>query len=332
MKTAMLFLFGISTLVFAQQYGGERSQQALNPEISVLGDVYGMYDDVSGESEAVLHEVELAIQSALDPYTLFKVCIGVHQAEEEEEGLRHEHSDEYHWHLEEGYVTWLAPLPGLSLDVGKFKQPFGVYNRWHAHALPVLEYPLYIRKLFSDEGLASTGLSANTLFQGLGTSEFTLQAVSHGGENAALAHYKSYWDLTPEVYLEGGLSYFSREPDAYGADLTLLYEPTARAKYSHVQFHAEWGRRDEAQGLFTLLEKRFSAKFLAGLSYEQAEELLDPARDTTAWGGVLTYWQSEYVRLRLHLIEESLSWTDQKSRRAVLQLSVAAGPHKHEEY
>jgi hypothetical protein len=329
MRFFIAFLF-IAPALCAQQYGGERSQQALNPEISVLADVLGTYDDSTSESEAVLHEVELAIQSALDPYTLLKVCLGIHQ-EEAEEGLKHEGGD-YHLHLEEGYVTWLAPLPGLKLEAGKFKEPFGVYNRWHAHALPILEYPLYIRKFFGDEGLASTGLSIDVLFPGLGTSEFTLQGVSHGGKNVVLAHYKSFWDLTPDVYVEGGLSYFSRDPEAYGADLTVLYEPVARAKYSHLQFHAEWAKRHEAQGLMTLLEKRLSAKVLAGLVYEWAEELEDASLRTKSWGGVLTYWQSEYVRIRLHLSEANRSWTEEKDRRAVLQLSVAAGPHKHEEY
>jgi len=318
-----LMLLFFSASAQAQQYGGERSQSVLNPEISVLGDIYGAWDDSNRKGEASLHEVELAIQSALDPYTRLKVIASV---------TPDPAPDNYSLDVEEGYLTWTGLLKGVSLDVGKFKQPFGLYNRWHPHALPVLDYPLYIKKFFGDEGLASTGVSAEGLFSGLGVSSFTLEGVSHDGKNSALAHYKSYWDLTPDVYLEGGLSYFSEKPRAYGADVTLFWEPHAQAKYSHLQFHAEWGKKDQAQGLFTLLERQLSAKYFVALSYERAEEVLDPTMVTRHWAGIFTYWQSEYVRVRLHLIDERMSWTNEINRKAVLQISVAAGPHKHDAY
>ncbi len=42
-------------------------------------------------------------------------------------------------------------------------------------------------------------------------------------------------------------------------------------------------------------------------------------------------WQSEFVRLRgqLDYLDDNLAGVD---RRFVLQLTVAAGPHKHETY
>jgi hypothetical protein len=325
MQRRMVFavLLFMGALAPAQQFGGERSQQALNPEISVLAELWGTYDDSAHTSDAQLHEVEVAVQSALDPYSRLKVIAGIAQDPV---------TGDYKLDIEEGYVTWTGLMNGISLDVGKFKQPFGVYNRWHPHALPTLDYPLYIRKFFGDEGLASTGVSAEALFSGLGTSTFTLQAVTHDGKNSALAHYKSYWDLTPDTYIEGGLSYFSEKPRTYGADLTILNEPHAQANYSHLQFHAEWGRRDRAQGWLALLEKQFTAKYLIGLSYERAEEVPDPSMVTKSWAGIFTYWQSEYVRIRLHLIDERQSWTGRPDRKAVLQLSVAAGPHKHDSY
>ena len=316
-----ILMFGASVL--AQQFGGERTQQGLNPEISILGEIWGTYDDSVHKSDLALHEVELAFQSALDPYTQLKVITSFSP---------NANSDGYFVDIEEGYLTWTGLVNGVSLNVGKFKEPFGVYNRWHAHALPILDYPLYIRKFFGDEGLASTGFSAETLYSGLGADSFTLQAVSRDGTNSALAHYKSYWDLSPDVYLEGGLSYFSEKPNAYGADMTVLYEPHNQAKFSHVQFHAEWGKKDQAQGLFTLLEDQLSAKYLVALSYERAEEVADPSLVTHSWAGIFTYWQSEYVRIRLHLIDERQSWTSQPNRKVILQFSVAAGPHKHDAY
>ncbi len=336
MRFLIAFLF-VSTTLCAQQFGGERNQWQLNPEISVGGELFLTYDDRTEETEATVEEIELAFQTSLDPYTLMKVFFGIHQERDEgghDEASFREEGHDHGWavDVEEAYITWTAPFPGLRLDAGKFKQPFGTYNRWHAHALPMLEYPLYIRRFFGGEGLASTGLSADYLFGGLGTSELTLQGIHHAGENAFLGHYKSYWDLTPEIYLEGGLSYFSLDPEAYGADFTFLYEPSSQAKYSNFQIHGEWGRRDKAEGYLLLGERRFSAYWVLGAAYQMAQDLLEPDLETTAYSAVLTYWQSEFVRFRFHVVHETYSFSDDDDTRAILQVTFAAGPHKHEEY
>ncbi len=326
MKNLFFFFIIFPLVLFSQQYGSERVQWQLNPEISVLGDFFINYFDEESKTESVLEEVELSFQTPLDPFSRMKVFLGIHREEEEEE----DHHSYYHLHLEEAYVTWVGLGLNITIDAGKFKTPFGTYNRWHPHALPILEYPLYIRKFFGDEGLSSTGISGNYLFSGIGTNELTLQGLSHHGNNELLAHYKSYFDLSEESYFEAGISYFSHDKKYYALDLTFLYEPSARAKYSHYQMHFEYGKNDENFGYLFLLEKKFTRRFTVGGSYEYFKEKGEFEEITKRYSGILTFWQSEFVRIRLHLINEKFGNDDDKM--AALQITFAAGPHKHEEY
>lgn len=328
MKNIFFFIFSCS-LLFSQQYGSERVQWQLNPEISVLGDFFINYLDEESKTEAVLEEVELSFQTPLDPFTRMKVFLGMHNEEEMEDESENHHNG-YHLHLEEAYITWVGLSPNIAIDAGKFRTPFGTYNRWHPHSLPTLEYPLYIRKFFSDEGLSGNGISSSFLFKGIGTNELNIQGLSHNGKNELLAHYKSYFDLSPESYFEVGLSYFSHNEKYYGADLTFLYEPTSRAKYNHFQMHFEYGKNEEDFGYLFLLEKKFTRRItIAGL-YEYFKERGEFEEKEESYSGILTFWQSEYVRIRLHLINEKIGGKGEKM--AALQITFAAGPHKHEEY
>ena len=330
MKNIFFFIFSCS-LLFSQQYGNERVQWQLNPEISVLGDFFINYLNEKSKTEAVLEEVELSFQTPLDPFTRMKVFLGIHKEEEGdiEDGSEH-HQNGYHLHLEETYITWVGLAPNIAIDAGKFRTPFGTYNRWHPHALPILNYPLYIRKFFGEEGLSGTGISGSILFSGIGTNELNIQGLSHNRKNELLAHYKSYFDLSPESYFEIGLSFFSPDKKYYGADFTFLYEPTAKAKYNHFQMHFEYGKNDENAGYLFLLEKKFTRRITIGASYEYFKERMEFAETTKIYSGILTFWQSEFVRFRLHLINEKIGGKGEKM--AALQITFAAGPHKHEEY
>ena len=314
----------ISAALFPQQAGGERNQGQLNPEISVLGDLQAAWDENSGETGASVHEVEFSLQAALDPYTRMKVFLGMSQEAED-------NGDGWSADLEEAYVTWTGLARGISLDAGKFKQPFGQYNRWHPHALPTLGYPLYIRAFFGEEGSASEGLSMDILFSGLGTDQVILQGFSHDGENAFLAHARTYWDLSPAVYVEAGGSYLSLRDGAWGADLTLQYEPPARAKYTGTRFHAEWGHKDGADGWQADVDQKLSAQWSIGLVAGYSEQPGEAGQEGREYAAVLSWWQSEYVRIRLHLIREEVPGSED-DLRAVLQLTFAAGPHKHDSY
>lgn len=318
--------------------GSERNLNRLNPEISVTGDMVGFYTD-QGREDFDAREFELNFQSALDPFSLTKWTL----AFSPEEGVD----------IEEGYVSYTNLPGGLGLTAGKFRQNFGVLNRWHLHALPQLDYPLALQTYFGDEGLAQTGLRANWLLPRpwAGANEVTLELTdgesdAFGGESfenlVGLAHLKNYWDVGDAVYAELGLSGIAgNDSRILGGDFTFHWQPPSRAKYREITWRTEVLRsdRDDEEGIghqawggYSYIESLLARNLYAGVRYDRVEDPLDPGHVT--WGVFpnLTWWQSEYVRLRgeYGFIKDDL--TGGEENRFSLQLTWAAGPHKHEIY
>lgn len=314
--------FIIILLLFASflypQYGGERNLSKFNPEISVLGDFF--LEKYEGEDvKANLKEIELSFQSVLDPYTRMKAFIGIHK----EEGEEH-----YHFHLEEAYIIYAGLGKGLTLEAGKERQPFGVFNRYHSHALPTEEYPLYIRNFFGEEGLSAPLVSLSYLFQTIGATTINAQFGTYEEGNGILGNLKEFFEINPENYLEIGFSYFSLKPEAKGFHLRYLYEPEERAKYRNFLVHYEYGERDKREGHFLLFERKFSQIFTFGLAFEKSD-LLEEDKNLKQVSAIFSFWQSEFVRLRFYFIREK---DDGWSNSYKFSITFAAGPHKHEEY
>jgi hypothetical protein len=324
--------------------GHERNLNRLNPEVSVTGNVRGLAG--GGErDEFELQEFELDLQAALDPYSRMHLTLATEGEGEVD--------------VEEGYLAYTALPGGLGLTIGKFRQRFGTLNRYHLHALPQSEYPLVLSTFFGEEALAQTGLSLTWLLPHpwASANELTVEVTdgqnpAFGGDSfddlAALAHLKSYWDLSPASYFEVGLSGIAGDNGAggdsrvWGTDLTFHWQPPSRAKYRELTWRTELllsqrddpatGRRHEAWGGYSYLEGLVARNLYLGVRGDWVEEPLAP--EERRWGLVpyVTWWQSEYVRLRgelQHLEDEAAG---DSSERFVLQLTWAAGPHKHETY
>ena len=323
--------------------GRERNLNRLNPEISFTGTALGVTSDV-GREEFSLQEFELDLQAALDPFsrTRWTIAFG-------EEGVE----------IEEGYVMYSSLPGGLELTAGKFRQRFGALNRQHLHALPQSTYPLALETYFGEEGLAQTGLSFSWLLPKpwATANEISVQITSgeneeaFGGELfedlAVLARLKNYWQISDATYFEWGLSGVSGktagggDSRVLGTDATFNWQPPQRAKYRALTWRGELlrserddetGRRQQAWGGYAYLEGLFRRNLWAGLRYDWAEDPLQPERRLTGLVPYLTWWQSEFVRLRAEYghLEDELSGASEN--RFVLQLTWAAGPHKHETY
>ena len=323
--------------------GGERNLNRLNPEISLTGDVVG-FATSEGQEDFNPRELELNLQSALDPFSLTKWTLSF----SEEEGVD----------IEEAYVTYAGLHGGLHLTAGKFRQNFGLLNRWHLHALPQLDYPLALQSYFGEEGLAQTGLSATWLLPRpwATANELSLELTdgssdAFGGESfeklVGLAHLKNYWDVNPATYVELGLSGIvggngsGGDSRVWGTDFTVHWQPPGKALYREVTWRTEIlrserddleGVRHDAWGGYTYLEGLLRQNLYAGLRYDRVEDPFEP--DRVAWGLFpnLTWWQSEYVRLRgeYGFLKDDLSGDSEK--RFSLQIVWSAGPHKHEIY
>ena len=324
-------------------FGSERNLNRLNPEISMTGDLVGFATD-QGREDFDGREFELNVQSALDPYSLTKWTLSFSP----EEGVD----------IEEGYVSYTGLPGGLTLTAGKFRQEWGILNRYHLHALPQVDYPLALQTYFGEEGLAQTGVSASWLLPHpwATANELTLQLTdgesdAFGGESferlVGLAHLKNYWDVGEAVYAELGLSGIAGgngaggESRVWGGDFTLHWQPPTRAKYREVTWRTELlrserddeeGVRQEAWGGYSYVESLLAQNLYGGVRYDRVEDPLDP--ENVRWGVFpnVTWWQSEYVRLRgeFGFLKDDL--TGDKEKRFTLQLTWAAGPHKHETY
>ncbi|HCO93206.1 MAG TPA: hypothetical protein DIU00_04515, partial [Phycisphaerales bacterium] len=185
---------------------GALSLQALNPEISVTGDLlYSYRDDTASDqsSDFNFRNLGVHLESWLDPYSRFKGAVEFHEGETE---------------LGEGYLTLYNVREDLNVTLGKFRQQFGVVNRWHKHGLEQVDFPLALRKIFGEGGLNQTGLSLDWMMPPAGVSSQQLTFQVTDGSNSRLfdentsnrpsllAHYKNYRDLSKDTYLEWGLS------------------------------------------------------------------------------------------------------------------------------
>lgn len=325
----------------AERPAGPRSANLLNPEISVTGDVL-LVGEEDARVNAVAREFEFAFQSALDPYSNTKIFLAV-----AEEGVE----------IEEGYLYWTG-LPGrLRLDAGKFRQQVGDLNRWHGHALPESEYPLVYQRFLADEGLAGVGLSLYTSLPfslGGATHEVWLQGTSAesdpllGGEGKLLflGRLQNFRQLSRTTYAQVGITGLggnNGEVDlrsrVIGADFRITYRPPEAATRRDITFRAEGyrlhatelGATTNRYGAFLDLHARTSRRWVFGARYDHVEAARGPADTEWRITPHVTWWQSEFVYLRLEG-EHRRSDLDGSSNKLTLQAVWAMGPHKHETY
>ncbi len=322
--------------------GKQRNASALNPEISATGDVRLVASEGQKEVNGEAREFEVALQSALDPYSSTKIFLTF---EDEEVGV------------EEGYIYWTG-LPGrLRVDVGKFRQQLGDLNRWHLHALPETEYPLVYQRYLGAEGLSGVGLSLYTTLPisiAGGTHELWLQGTTaesdplYAGahEPTVLFRLQNFWQLSRSTYAQLGFTGTGGNNDDVdlrsrlaGLDFRITYRPPEAGTRREITFRAEGYRlhADEAgattnrYGSFLDLNAKLTRRWVLGTRYDWVEAPRGP--DDTEWRLTpsVTWWQSEFVYLRL---EGEHKDTDLEGSHNMLSLQAvwAMGPHKHETY
>ena len=330
----------------------------LNPEISVTGDILGLYVDPAGEPgyfTAVPREFEFAFQAALDPYTRTKIFVA-HEEEFEIAGLAEE--DEEHAHpmveIEEGYIYWVG-LPGFGLKVGKFRQQIGLYNRWHTHALLEVDRPLPAVAFLGHDGLIQTGLSVAlpVLTLGASTQAFTLElargsndALFQGGKQISfLGNFISFWDLSAASYLQLGATAVYGENDdeeltsqLLQLDLSFRWRPPGRGLYRDFTLKGEWyfakrelaADKPTAEGGYIQASYRLNRRWVLGARADYLAYYGDEPK-VFQFGPSLAWWQSEWVRLRLqyNYVKPDNAGA---GHTVIAQVVWAVGPHKHETY
>ncbi len=346
-----------------------RSLQALNPEISLSGDFLAQFimsDELRGYASAndrssmPLRALDLHIQSTLDPFSFTKMALGYIPGE----GVD----------IEELYITWAGIIPRSTLTVGRFRQSFGVLNRWHEHDLDQTGYPMVIEEILGG-GLTGNGVSLGWLMPPLlaHTNHLTIEIADGDNEElfageafsvpTVMAHLKNFYDLSDDTYLELGFSglygFNNRrgfeDPAApgtllseddwrptwvVGADLTLNWSPLRQARYRSFLWRSEgmWASKEidsgteQGWGLYSYIQYQMSAAWFTGLRADLVRPIGDDG-DPLLWQLVayLTFWQSEFVYLRLEAQHGELADLGHDTR-ILFQINWAAGPHKHEKY
>jgi len=299
-------------------YGGASSaSKALNPDISIIGDFIGKAggNTVQPTRSLEMHESEAGLQAIVDPYARgdFFISFG-------ETGVD----------LEEGYITFTA-LPGFVARAGKMRASFGKVNLTHNHALPWVDRPLVINNLLAgEEGISDAGVSLSRIIpapKGLfleatgqvfrgdsGEDEAPVFRSSRNSDVSAVAHLRSYADITESTNFDFGLSYARGHNELgsdfithlYGLDGTLRWKPLRRSIYHSFIFRSEliWSQRRELEalerafGFYTSADYQLARRWFLGGRYDWSERSREA--DLTDKGGslILTYWPSEFSQIR----------------------------------
>lgn len=337
-------------------HSGLRQQSALNPNISLGGDFFATYGTSETEYNRVpsevsmgsgtfdLRELELGIESTLDPYSRGKVFLSFGR-----EGVS----------LEEGYVEWLNGPFGMNIKAGEFKTQFGQLNRYHDHALPQFVRPLVLINYFGLTSLKGFGIGANFLLPSMiaHVNTLDLQVVNGGVDQSFtsagkqnliyVGHLKNYYDLNRSTYFEVGFSGAYGYNDAAetlasrigGIDLTLKWSPPGRQKYKMLEWRTEAlvssrempSQTEETWGAFSSLQYRLTAKTLASIRLDYSQLPWNANLEEKGFAVTYDYWQSEFVFMRFQYTYIDRNF-DESDNRFTIQTCWAMGPHKHEAY
>lgn len=186
---------------------------------------------------------------------------------------------------------------------------------------------------------------------------------------SVLGNVNAFWQLGEATDLDLSLSWlngsYETEDDfvdrnLWGAETAFTWQPPGRSRYRGFQMrggvmgvdvighdehedeehHDEEGEEEHeegeevgrAVGLWSQAELRLNQSWLVGARFDWTENPEDP--DETAWlfAPTLTWWQSEFVRIRAEYDLLGRSFEDDTEGRFILQVTFAMGPHKHATY
>ena len=331
-----------SAAAAAQPRQARLGQNALNPEISVTGDVrVSAFNPGPQSNNFVGREFEFGFESALDPYTTAKIFTSFEGGQAS---------------IEEAYLYFPVLPWHLRLDIGRFRQEVGELNRWHLHAVPEDEYPLVVRRYASDDGLVGTGISLYypLPFSGkAGTYELYVQGTT--GESAVLyasgsrpsltSKVAGFWQLSRASYFMASVTGAAgTNPDSgLNSSLGVLaarftWRPPQQGQARELTIRGEWWnlhRKVSASsttryGGYADATWRLDRRFILGARWDwlQAADVSLSAHEW-AFTPALTYWQSEFVFLRA-LLEHARDTAGANRDRLTFQAVYAMGPHKHE--
>ncbi len=299
-----------------------RAPNVFNPQITAFGDLLGTWGFEDAELDPAsglwLRSLELDLQADVDPFARAVAVMAMEQeppvggahADEEAEGQADtpgaaDSDEEADSHAafavvpEEVYIDLVSLPGGFSGRVGAFKQPFGIANRAHPHDYPWSDAPAPIQAALGEDGWSDVGatLSWN---RALGPTAVTLT----GGVLDGAGHLDPLretpmpqWLGRAELFVDLGAvdlglgsSHTGLEADYLGgADMMLRWRGSS---WRSVVLLGEGFLDDEGElSGYAALQVQPTRTLYAGARVDSVHEELQA-------GGFLSYYTSEFLRLR----------------------------------
>jgi len=308
-----------------------------NPAISVLPDfTYSAGNDPYWKSQNAFQarEVEVAFSAAIDPFATANIFLSVESGEISPE---------------EAYAAFTGLPCGWTLKLGKFKMDFGKQNNTHTHTWFQVDQPLALRTMLGDEGLNDVGVSVSHLLPTPWMSDLTLEVqggrndVAFSGQRSDLSYliaWRNFWDtsdnssLEAQISLAGGKNVTGHGTGLGNLAVTYRYKPLATGTRASFLWRTEVIRENyrgadglnRTTGAFSYADWQFTRGWFAGLRADYAEHPLEPRLHDKGGAMVLTFFPSEFQKLRLQY--ERVNYGGIGNRDAVVfEYGFAIGSH-----
>lgn len=324
---------------------GSNPYARLLPDISAIGDFAGVYDSLdverlspraerdpkspAGKPKFLFQELELGLQSIIDPYARADIFISF-----EEGGVN----------VEEAYLTTLSLPAGLQLRAGKFRSPIGRLNQEHPHTWDFIDAPLALSRIVSSaEALFGPGADLAWLIPLPWFAELhgALQSTSPefaGSERlTGIAHLQQYFDIGETATLGLGLSAGRMDEPGPGASrevgdvaLYLKIRPLSTRAYLALQSEmfgrrvSNPERRSTDVGGYVQAFWRRGAYDGYGLRYDWAPGAATGTEERLS--GLLSGFPSEFLKLRMQVAWDRLPG-GRSGIEAILHLEFVIGAH-----
>ncbi len=344
-------------------YTAQSPMQSMNPDISLLLDTAGAWfsDDKPQQSGAhdpnetgfVLQQLELAIESVVDPYFDMRTNIVF---------------TPFGVEIEEALGRTLALPHGLQMRFGQFLTRLGRINPTHLHSWSFVDQPLVIGKMLGGDGLRGLGVEASWMLplpwyvEVIGASQRADGAccarsfyggdalpVSDAGDLLHSTRIAQFFPIDRDLSVMWGLSAAfgpnASGPDnrtaIYASDLYVRYRPIDNPQRASLSWQTEAMMRRRQMpsdvlvdwGMLSQLVWRYALRWETSVRFEQVSGVNDDPLDPF-WDGLRrryaaqwTFLPTEFSRLRLQGSVDVPSWRARPVYAMFFAVEVFVGTH-----
>lgn len=331
---------------------------------------FGVKKEQGFRNGVSVREIEIEFRGSVDPFADALVTIalenplGISEDHDHDHGDKKPHKPHAQIDVEDAFITvksWpgLGYAPGgIEVKLGRFAPAFGRINRIHAHNTNQINHPLAVMKFLGDEGFRSQGIGLSSSFGLTNKSALTLFLEGFMGATTPMQDEKAaeipmglfhgwwhqefgeahYIDLgasamigrqhekTKTLLQLGGDVHYSYAPSGYGQDPMFIVGSEMYA--STPQKSDLW-----PLGNFTWAQVRVMNATFVGARYDIAPKEHFEQGYEHSISGYLTYYTSEFLRLRLgyeHFMPSAKSLRG--DNRIMLATMFVLGSHPVEPY